>query len=601
VTVHVCYGAGNLTNWLPKNTAGKEDLDRASDECLFAYHTAMHNHSFRSMDCTSKIIKNLYDFKFSAARTKTEAIVTDVIAPLATEELAGDLRSVPFVSLSTDASNHHATKMLPVLVQYFLPETGIHVKMLAMSTIVGETSDIITKSITDAMERFELDDKVIGFSADNTNANFGGARRRGQENVFTKLRTHTGIDLLGLGCNAHMLHNTAQNAADSLPVDAEQIVAKLYNYFSIYTVRVAQLEEFCDFVDVEYRKLLGYSKTRWLALLPAVERILQMFPALKSYFMSIKQCPVVLKQFFENPLSEAWMFFIQCQASLFNKVTTSIQYQHGTAMEVRNELMKIKTELEDRKAHRFVGIETRNILRKLENAGDIAKHDADNFISKAVGFYDSCLEYISLWDHSEEVKSFDWVLLTRDVKWEEVEESMNVVLRISAKTAIIGNELFSQTMCVKRYTTLEIIARWTEQKMNASLRWREVFQHFSTEQIPFDQVLKIVQFALALPGTNAPVERVFSLMNDMWSEDKSQMVPETVESILLVRVNIGMNCIDFHKKIKGNVKILQSVHSSSKYKWFQSIQRKKAEATASATVTATAVPTQQSVEETESE
>jgi hypothetical protein len=71
-----------------------------------------------------------------------------------------------------------------------------------------------------------------------------------------------------------MLHNTAQNAADSLPVDAEQIVAKLYNYFSIYTVRVAQLEEFCDFVDVEYRKLLGYSKTRWLALLPAVERVL---------------------------------------------------------------------------------------------------------------------------------------------------------------------------------------------------------------------------------------------------------------------------------------------------------------------------------------
>lgn len=298
----VCVG--NLTKWMPNSTAGKEDLDRASDECLFAYHTAMHNHSFRSMDCTGKIIKHLYDRKFSAARTKTEAIITEIIAPYANEELAIDLRSVPFVSISTDASNHHAIKILPILVQYFLPETGIQVKMLTMLSIVGETSEIITKSITNAMERYELEDKVIGFSADNTNANFGGARRRGQENVFTKLRAHTGTDLLGLGCNAHMLHNTAQNAADSLPVDAEQIVAKLYNYFSIYTVRVAELEKFCDFVDVEYCKLLGYSRTRWLALLPAVERVLQMFSALKSYFMSIKQCPDVLKKFFENPLSE---------------------------------------------------------------------------------------------------------------------------------------------------------------------------------------------------------------------------------------------------------------------------------------------------------
>jgi hypothetical protein len=343
--------AGNLTNWLPKAIAGKEDLERASNECLFAYHTVMHNQSFRSMDCTSKLIKSLYDLKFSAARTKTEAIVTDVLAPYVIEGLTADFNSVPFVSVSTDASNHRAIKMLPVMVQYFLPETGIHVKIIDMPSITGETSAIISKCITDAIDFFELKDKVIGFSADNTNANFGGARRRGHENVFTKLRTYTGTDLLGLGCNAHMLHNTAQTAADSLPIDAEQIVAKLHNYFNIYTVRVAHLEEFCQFIDVEYRKLLGYSKTRWLALLPAVERILHMFKPLKSYFMSINQCPAAIKLFFDNPLSEAWMFFIQSQAALFNKVTTTIQYQQGTAMDVRKQLQKIKTDLEDRKGN----------------------------------------------------------------------------------------------------------------------------------------------------------------------------------------------------------------------------------------------------------
>ena len=80
-------------------------------------------------------------------------------------------------------------------------------------------------------------------------------------------------------------------------------------------------------------------------------------------------------------------------------------------------------------------------------------------------------------------------------------------------------------------------------KDEAGLILREVFQHFPTGQIQFYQVLKIVEFALALPGVHAQVKRVFPLMNDMWMEDKSVMVPETVESIL-VRVNIDMSCIN---------------------------------------------------------
>ena len=35
--------------------------------------------------------------------------------------------------------------------------------------------------------------------------------------------------------------------------------------------------------------------------------------------------------------------------------------------------------------------------------------------------------------------------------------------------------------------------------------------------VKFGEVLKISQFVLALPGMNAPVERVFSLMNDLWA------------------------------------------------------------------------------------
>jgi hypothetical protein len=109
----------------------------------------------------------------------------------------------------------------------------------------------------------------------------------------------------------------------------------------------------------------------------------------------------------------------------------------------------------------------------------------------------------------------------------------------------------------------------------------------------FRQILNLVQFVLALPGTNVQVERVFLLMNDLWTEGKYQMTPDTVESILLVRMNIGMSeLLGFPQKIKGNTKVLQSLHSSSKYKWFQ---RKKEQSAANVTVTARPGLSQESV------
>jgi len=57
-----------------------------------------------------------------------------------------------------------------------------------------------------------------------------------------------------------MLHNAVQTVADCYAVDGEQIVYKIYSYFSIHTVRVTQLEEFNSFVDVEYHRFLVIHK-----------------------------------------------------------------------------------------------------------------------------------------------------------------------------------------------------------------------------------------------------------------------------------------------------------------------------------------------------
>jgi len=72
----------------------------------------------------------------------------------------------------------------------------------------------------------------------------------------------------------------------------------------IYKVCRREWKDYCDFVNIEYQKLIAHSVTRCLSLYPTLPRILQMYPASHSYFMSIRKSTVVLKRFFESSLSE---------------------------------------------------------------------------------------------------------------------------------------------------------------------------------------------------------------------------------------------------------------------------------------------------------
>jgi hypothetical protein len=45
------------------------------------------------------------------------------------------------------------------------------------------------------------------------------------------------LSLIGVGSAAHVLNNCMQHGTDTLQIDIESIVLKVYNYFSIYTVK----------------------------------------------------------------------------------------------------------------------------------------------------------------------------------------------------------------------------------------------------------------------------------------------------------------------------------------------------------------------------
>lgn len=162
-------------------------------EATLAFHNTCHNNSFRSVDCTHKLLPKLFPdskiaAKISCGRTKTEAIMKGVLAEYSLQVHLKQLEDIDYLSVGTDGSNHGSTKLFPVVVRYFDVKKGIVHFLLDFKSLPNETSDTITEYVYETTLRYKLDGKTIAFSGDNTNTNFGGRERKGLNNIFRKLK-----------------------------------------------------------------------------------------------------------------------------------------------------------------------------------------------------------------------------------------------------------------------------------------------------------------------------------------------------------------------------------------------------------------------------
>jgi hypothetical protein len=240
-----------------------------------------------------------------------------------------------------DASTRKDTKIVSIVVRHFLLLQGVKVKLLGFKSVPGET-EILSSTLVLVIKKHELEHKVIGLCADNCNSNFGGVKRRDENSVYSRLKKEFHREIVGVGCAAYIVHNFLQTAVDVLPIDIEVLVAKLNKYFHICTVHVTQLKSLCDFISVEYKKLLQHENMRFLPFFLPLEGFLRCFPRLNSCFCSQEQCQTVVKKFFDNPCGKMYLQFVCGQLHLFNHKILKPEKTIITATEVAWELEKIK-------------------------------------------------------------------------------------------------------------------------------------------------------------------------------------------------------------------------------------------------------------------
>ena len=533
----------------------------AAKEAVFAFHAVNHDHSFRSMDCTTELIQTTFCKKFRCKRTKSEAIINNVIVPLSIEWLKQELETITFISVITDTSNHKSTKMVPIMIRFFHSKKGVLVRLLEVLSVPNETSNVMTDAIEKTLTKYEVIDKLIGFAADNCNTNFGGLDRNGQNNIFQQLKNRLDQNLFGIGCTAHIIHNACQKSCDVLPISIESIVVKLYNYFSIYTVRTEELKQICEEAAVKYKSIVKHSRTRFLSLLPAISTLIELFVPLKIYFLNLDDCPTILEEFFKNEMSLFWLYFLHNQLEKFNETTLLLEKSNVSATSAACILERFNQQLINRRNYEFIPTKSKNEMSRLYmNDSKKLKHQINRF-------YDTSIKYLSSWIKSTDgMNNFEWIELFSVPNFESIRSSIEFL-----KTKFYNIPKINEDSLLDEFSLIQpIISKnveyWNENKLDCDNRWTQVFSFLHTKNINVENFYMLIQLVLCLPGTSASVERIFSIINKNWSPEKSGTKIETISAISICKTNINCSCKEFYNLLLEEKQFLKKIHSIEKYK-----------------------------------
>ena len=121
--------------------------------------------------------------------------------------------------------------------------------------------------------------------------------------------------------------------------------------------------------------------------------------------------------------------------------------------------------------------------------------------------------------------------------WVEVENSISVFAEFAtAKQLTVDNNcLFDEIACLKNYCTEENLADWRDKTVSTGDKWVEVFTTLRSRNILLPNLELLVSFAMSLPGTNASIESIFSLMNNTWSDEMSRLSIDTLKARLVIK------------------------------------------------------------------
>lgn len=551
----------------------KEETLITKAEVALVYHNVKHGMSYNSLDCMAHNMHKLIPdsaiaAKMTCGRTKASAITRNVLGPYSKEVLTKDLKDTPYFSIGSDASNVGNVKTYPYAVQYFDCKKGVYQKLLDFYEDPEETSwDIyfcLKKITADAGLSIN---QISAYSADNASVNFGK-----YNSVYQKLKVEND-HIFKANCYCHVVNNAVKYALKGFEIDIENIIVKIFNEFSSSALKTKKLKDCFEFAQIEFKELLRHIPTRWLSLAPAIDRLLYSWPAVKHYFLTkgpddnhkmlwefisqgCESDDIASEEELKEGLNDCYLYFLQNLLPEFTKVILQLESDSFTIMDIDQAMGNLLSQLKSRLTDNFFGSKVRGIFKNLSECQRTQfLLDGRKFLQRAIKYLEDRFDF----GPNGIYKKFALLSLQSDtlkITWEDLSA---LPMQLKIDSAIDVDSLYTEFACLKAvFHTLP-----------KNLPNDKIWAHFFNANQPndFTNLQKIVGYVLSIPTSNAFCERIFSLLNNLWTKERNRMSMDTIKSELQTRINYDYSCAEmltFLQSVEGE-KLLKQAKSNDKY------------------------------------
>ena len=250
-------------------------------------------------------------------------------------------------------------------------------------------------------------------------------------------------------------------------------------------------------------------------------------------------------------LPQCTLYFVHNVMTVFDEAVKRLESNATTSTEVHGIMIDVKDKLQQRHNDKFYGSAAAKLLR----SDDVSANDRHKFELEAEHFLTRCLTYLNKWydyEHSF-FKGIALLSLNDDIEWSEL---LSLVENLGS-LGIDCDKLYEE-FCILRKCQPDIV----KSAANVADRWVKFFSSVQPQDV---QMLRVVLYVLSIPVSNANCERVFSIMNELWSDSRNRLRIELVKAELMVKINFNMSCNHFYDFICQDKKLLKAAKSQDKY------------------------------------
>lgn len=138
-----------------------------------------------------------------------------------------------------------------------------------------------------------------------------------------------------------------KSAVKGLPLKVDDFLVDICYHFRNSVNRIVSLQEYAEFCSIEFKCVLKHCETRWLSLCRAIDRTLEIWDPLLSYFTSHEEVekPGKVKTIFtlmNKPSIKLWLCFLSNVLAKFDRFNAYFQTSRiSTAHKLYGECVRL--------------------------------------------------------------------------------------------------------------------------------------------------------------------------------------------------------------------------------------------------------------------